>query len=217
MHALFRTQRELKEENGGRDVLSDVDVLNQSRGLIAAGCKTEWLETAVEICHSIAPNFRLRSTDFPCLICGLSDSKAWTICKTVHHISDWKTNWFIFLRNSHHIQGYARLCCDLDEQSWVTEETAGGSRWRCRRRGCTAGSQGENASHGSCEFSTHRLSFLNQLIFAGLEYAYLILFFNYLLCDIICLKLKIKMTELHKTLHVKWLYFCRQYTNFWGT
>ena len=37
MHALFRTQKELKEENGGRDVLSDVDVLNQSRGLIAAG------------------------------------------------------------------------------------------------------------------------------------------------------------------------------------
>ena len=40
MHALFRTQKELKEENGGRDVLSDVDVLNQSRGLIAAGRNT---------------------------------------------------------------------------------------------------------------------------------------------------------------------------------
>ena len=40
MHALFRTQKQLKEENGGRDVLSDADVLNQSRGLIAAGRNT---------------------------------------------------------------------------------------------------------------------------------------------------------------------------------
>ena len=43
MHALFRTQKQLKEENGGRDILSDQDVLSQSRGLIAAGRNTLWL------------------------------------------------------------------------------------------------------------------------------------------------------------------------------
>ena len=41
VHSMFMSQRKLKKENGGIDVLSDRDVFNQSRALIGAGwfCK----------------------------------------------------------------------------------------------------------------------------------------------------------------------------------
>ena len=37
VHSMFMSQKKLKKENGGIDVLSDRDVFNQSRGLIGAG------------------------------------------------------------------------------------------------------------------------------------------------------------------------------------
>ena len=36
-HALFITQKKLKEENGGKDVLTDLDIFHQARSIIVAG------------------------------------------------------------------------------------------------------------------------------------------------------------------------------------
>ena len=37
VHSLFVSQKKLKKENGGIDVLSDRDVFNQSHGLVSGG------------------------------------------------------------------------------------------------------------------------------------------------------------------------------------
>ena len=42
VHSMSLSQKKLKKENGGIDVLSDRDVFNQSRALIGAGWFEKW-------------------------------------------------------------------------------------------------------------------------------------------------------------------------------